>query len=94
MKPLVGGKSDPNDPSTQANYDQVTQTFHEDGRLTYSIHSPENDQGCGWSPRSMVMSWAQIAERAGSTSNQVQPRRTRPTDSRRRRRRSRFVRVN
>ena len=45
MKQLIGKwKSDPDDPSTQVNYGQVTQTFHEDGRLTYIIHSSERDQ--------------------------------------------------
>ena len=45
IKQLIGKwKSDPDDPSTQANYGQVTQTFHEDGRLIYIIHSPEKDQ--------------------------------------------------
>lgn len=36
--------SDPNDPITQAEYGKVTQTFHEDGRLTYVIHSAKNDE--------------------------------------------------
>ena len=45
MKQLIGKwKSDPDDPSTQANYGRVTQTFHEDGRLTYIIHSPNKDE--------------------------------------------------
>lgn len=45
MQRLVGKwKSDPDDPTTQSNYGQVTQTFYEDGRLTYVIHSPEKDQ--------------------------------------------------
>ncbi|CAN5907969.1 hypothetical protein BH11GEM2_BH11GEM2_34990 [soil metagenome] len=42
---LIGKwKTDPDDPSAQANYGQVTQTFHEDGRLIYIIHSPQKDQ--------------------------------------------------
>lgn len=45
MKQLLGKwKSDPGDPATQANYGPVTQTFHEDGRLTYVIHLPDKDQ--------------------------------------------------
>jgi hypothetical protein len=45
MKQLIGKwKTDPDDPSTQASYGQVTQAFHEDGRLTYTIHSPEKNQ--------------------------------------------------
>lgn len=45
MQRLIGKwKSDPGDPATQANYGDVTQAFHEDGRLTYIIHSPEKDQ--------------------------------------------------
>jgi hypothetical protein len=44
-KQLLGKwKSDPDDPPTQVNYGDVTQTFHEDGRLTYIIHSPEKDR--------------------------------------------------
>lgn len=44
-KQLLGKwKSDPEHPATQANYGRVTQTFHEDGRLTYVIHSPGKDQ--------------------------------------------------
>lgn len=45
MKQLIGKwRSDPDDPLTQANYGQVTQTFYEDGRLIYIIHSEEKDQ--------------------------------------------------
>jgi len=45
MKQLIGKwKSDPDDPSTQENYGEVTQIFHDDGRLTYIIHSSEKDQ--------------------------------------------------
>lgn len=44
-KQLLGKwKSDPADSPTQNNYGEVTQTFHEDGRLTYIIHSPEKDR--------------------------------------------------
>jgi hypothetical protein len=44
-KQLLGKwKSDPNDPTTQLNYAGVTQTFHDDGRLVYVIHSPDKDQ--------------------------------------------------
>lgn len=45
MKQLIGKwKSDLDDPLTKANYGQVTQTFHEDGRLVYIIHSPAKDE--------------------------------------------------
>jgi hypothetical protein len=45
MRRLIGKwKSDPDDASTQASYGEVTQTFHEDGRLTYIIHLPEKEQ--------------------------------------------------
>jgi hypothetical protein len=45
MKQLIGKwKSDLDDPSTKENYGQVTQTFHEDGRLVYIIHSPGKDE--------------------------------------------------
>jgi len=45
MHQLTGKwKSDPSDPSTKANYGEVTQIFHDDGRLTYIIHSAERDQ--------------------------------------------------
>lgn len=45
MKWLIGKwKSDPDDPSTQAIYGHVTQTFHEDGRLIYVSHSTGKDQ--------------------------------------------------
>ena len=45
MEQLIGKwKSDPDDPATQENYGEVTQAFHEDGRLTYIIHSPGKDE--------------------------------------------------
>ena len=45
MTQLIGKwKSDPDDAFTRANYGDVSQTFHEDGRLVYVIHSPEKDQ--------------------------------------------------
>ena len=45
MKELIGKwKSDPDDASTQATLGRVTMTFHEDGRLTYVVHSPEKDE--------------------------------------------------
>jgi len=45
MKQLIGKwKSDADDPSTQTSYGEVTMTFHEDGRLTYIIHSPKKDE--------------------------------------------------
>lgn len=45
IQQLIGKwKSDPDDSSAQANYGRVTQTFHEDGRLVYIIHSPGKDE--------------------------------------------------
>lgn len=45
MRQLIGKwKSDENDPNTLSNYGRVTQTFYDDGRLLYVIHSDEKDQ--------------------------------------------------